>query len=289
MSRRVVLYFMAVVILTLALGETALAIAVQHYYYDGIEKTLLLHAETSNDLYQKFNKKVVINRWENPYVEVMDSFQVHDAALQLLDMQGNVVMSSSGFSEKQPVRLGSRILNREKMARVEVLPQTGEKVIAVYFPITVNQQPYVLSYLSSLASVDHVLLLINIGAVIVGLFIAFFVFLISLRLAHSIVYPLKQIIQVSTKMAEGNFGLRMKEDYKAELGDLSRTLNNMAAEIQKNERLKNEFISSVSHELLTPLTSIKGWSETMLLDKKMNRSELKEGLTVIKKKTNRID
>lgn len=288
MSRRVILYFMAVIILTLALGETALAIAVQRYYYDGIKKTLLLHAETSYDFYRKFNKNAVINRWDNPYSEVMDSFKVRDATLQLLDMQGNVVMSSSGFGEKRPVRLNPRVLDREKTARVEVLPQTGEKVIAVYFPITVNRRPFVLRYLSSLASVDHVLLLINIGAAVVGLFIAFFVFLISLKLARSIVDPLKHIIHVSAKMAEGNFSLRMKENYKAELGDLSRTLNYMAAEIQKNERLKNEFISSVSHELLTPLTGIKGWSETMLLDKKMNRAELKEGLTVIKNESERL-
>jgi signal transduction histidine kinase len=55
------------------------------------------------------------------------------------------------------------------------------------------------------------------------------------------------------------------------------------------DRLKNTFVSMVSHELKTPVTIIQGYAETLNRpDAKWNRDEMREGLSVIAEETQRL-
>ncbi|MCO7175431.1 ATP-binding protein [Sporolactobacillus kofuensis] len=288
MTRKLVLHFMIIILLTLALSETVLFWAVRHYFYDRVENTLQVHAQDSNSLYKKFNSKLVIHRWSNPLNEVMDSFKFSGTTLEIYDASGNMVDSSTNVIDPSKIELNASLFYNNEFAQVERLASTGEKVMAVYFPVHVRGKVYILRYLSSLIPVDHELRIILLASLLCGGAVALLVFVVSLKLAQSIATPMKQMIDVSSKMASGNFTIRMHEDYQDELGDLAKTLNSMADEIQKNERLQNTFISSISHDLLTPLTGIKGWSETMLMDEATTIDEFREGLTVISKESNRL-
>ncbi|WDU83178.1 HAMP domain-containing protein [Caloramator sp. Dgby_cultured_2] len=89
-------------------------------------------------------------------------------------------------------------------------------------------------------------------------------------------------------MARGNFDVKITTKYNDEIGELAETLNYMANEIKRMQNLKSEFISSVSHELGTPLTSIKGWSETILTSDFNDLEEVKQGLKIITKEVDRL-
>lgn len=106
-------------------------------------------------------------------------------------------------------------------------------------------------------------------------------------LANSIVRPINNITAVSALMAKGRFDVRVKGDYRYELGELASTLNYMAQEIVHTNQVKDDFISSISHELRTPLTSIKGWSET-LNSGGYDPEETKIGMQIISKETDRL-
>lgn len=59
-------------------------------------------------------------------------------------------------------------------------------------------------------------------------------------------------------------------------------------ELKKLEQVRKDFVANVSHELKTPITSIKGFSET-LLDGAMNdKQALEDFLTIILKESNRL-
>ncbi len=58
--------------------------------------------------------------------------------------------------------------------------------------------------------------------------------------------------------------------------------------IKKLENIRHDFVSNVSHELKTPITSIQGFVETLLDDNLDNPEEIKNFLMIIKKHTGRL-
>lgn len=74
----------------------------------------------------------------------------------------------------------------------------------------------------------------------------------GLFFVRSIVRPLGEVEATATRIARGDLATRLPDTkYNDEIGRLCRTINQMAEDLAETDRLKNEFISSVSHELRT--------------------------------------
>ena len=75
----------------------------------------------------------------------------------------------------------------------------------------------------------------------------------------------RALAKAARQFAHGDFSARI--DYEGadeEVADLAVAFNNMATFLQKAESQRQEFISNVSHELKTPMTSIAGFMDGML-------------------------
>ena len=90
--------------------------------------------------------------------------------------------------------------------------------------------------------------------------------LIILMAVKSIVKPIKKLSEASKEVASGNFDIQMKVESRDELGTLTEDFNLMVSELNNLDQMRNEFVSNVSHEFKTPITSIKGYAK--LLKKK---------------------
>ena len=120
----------------------------------------------------------------------------------------------------------------------------------------------------------------------IGFFVIMLAAVISLFVANTITKPVSTITKAAEQMASGNFSVRVYKKKNDELGRLADTLNYMADEIIKHEKLKNEFFASISHELRTPLTSVKGWAITL---HSMSEDHLfKDGLDIISNESDRL-
>ncbi len=82
--------------------------------------------------------------------------------------------------------------------------------------------------------------------------------------------PTKKILEATEKIADGDFSARLeitREYGKYNQYDLiMENVNKMAVELQKNEILKTDFISNVSHEIKTPLTVIQNYATLLQED-----------------------
>lgn len=74
-----------------------------------------------------------------------------------------------------------------------------------------------------------------------------------------IIKPLGQINAVAKKIAKGEVNKRVKIKSTDEIGELVESFNYMADNLEKVDKKRREFISNVSHELRSPITSIKGF------------------------------
>lgn len=75
--------------------------------------------------------------------------------------------------------------------------------------------------------------------------------------------PIVRINQSAKSLAVGRYDTEFEGHGYREIEELSDTLNFAAHELSKNDVLQKELISNISHDLRTPLTMIKGYSEVM--------------------------
>jgi signal transduction histidine kinase len=87
--------------------------------------------------------------------------------------------------------------------------------------------------------------------------------IVMLIAARLIVKPIKELTSATEKIAKGDFEVYIKKDRKDEIGQLIDNFNKMTKELAGMEILRNSFISDISHEFKTPLTSIEGYTKLL--------------------------
>jgi two-component system phosphate regulon sensor histidine kinase PhoR len=140
--------------------------------------------------------------------------------------------------------------------------------------------------------IQHIYRVVLLGA-IVAVVIAFTV---AYFLSRSITFPISRMQEAAQRIAKGDFGKKVKIKSKDELGELAKSLNIMASELQQKmenlkqmDRVRTDFVANVSHELKTPLTLIKGYIET-LQDRAINDTEkARKFISIIKEHANRLE
>lgn len=97
------------------------------------------------------------------------------------------------------------------------------------------------------------------------------------------------IIEPIQKITKGDFSVKIRneEQYDGEIGVLVKSINEMADELNVMERMRQEFVSNVSHEIQSPLTSIKGFARA-LQDDYLPDEKRKHYLTIIETETTRL-
>ncbi len=289
-TRQIVLHYFIVVFLALVLVEFIFMLAVQRYYYESIYNTINQRITMTNDFKEPLS---LVNGAEdgNNLSYLLVNLQLDNTELQILDLNGRVLASSTAFESEHAVLQTSDIsqaMNGNVGRWVGRQPITGEQVMAVSHKLDLGgENTYIVRYLTSLDLVNSKLLVMGLLAAAVGVAVLAIVLIISIGMANSIVRPINNITAVSAQMARGRLDVRVKGNYKHELGELASTLNFMAHEIVRSNQIKDDFISSISHELRTPLTSIKGWSET-LDSGGYDPEETRIGMGIISKETERL-
>ena len=103
--------------------------------------------------------------------------------------------------------------------------------------------------------------------------------------------PVKKILDATQKIASGDFSVKLyptHEYIKYDSYDLIyENINIMTAELSKNELLKSDFISNVSHEIKTPLTVIQSIAK-LLSNPNIDETKKKEYLNTLVIQTNKL-
>ena len=97
------------------------------------------------------------------------------------------------------------------------------------------------------------------------------------------------IIEAMGRIAQGDFRVRLNPDAGANAftSELAKSVNLMAEELNQMEHMRQEFISNVSHEIQSPLTSICGFARA-LHDEHLSVEERQHYLSIIETESMRL-
>lgn len=160
----------------------------------------------------------------------------------------------------------------------------GPKDLLVGLPFQVNKAPYALfispdvtDLIREFANLLKTVLVIVL--VLGSLFIAI--------AARYLVKPLHILTEATRRLAKGDFSVHVQSKRKDEVGLLTESINNMAQELGMLDQMRQDFVANVSHEIQSPLTSIKGFSKA-LKNKSLDDAKRIHYLTIIEEESERL-
>ncbi|MBI5883155.1 MAG: HAMP domain-containing histidine kinase [Elusimicrobia bacterium] len=183
-------------------------------------------------------------------------------------------LSGVPLSTLPPSPPGSRVLR-------ETVPQRPDA--AAEAVLAVSQEKVAASVEASLsrtrkriAGVTGVMVLLGLTA--------------STALAISLTRPISRLAQGAGLLGQGKLGTRIPAEGSDEIAQLSREFNNMAHRLEKLDEMKKDFVSSVTHELKSPLAAIDSTLELILHESKKERDPSKwlEDVAAIRNHTGRL-
>jgi signal transduction histidine kinase len=165
-----------------------------------------------------------------------------------------------------------------------------EEKLAGYIYIVLASQEYVSAAHMVLGSY---ILGISIRSIIAVMIVTAVVGLLAIWL---ITKRLNVVIRGIRQFQSGDLTARIPARYESEFGGIGYVFNRMADEIQKNikdledlDSLRKELISNISHDLRTPVASIQGYAETLIMKKdQISEDEREKYLDIIVKSCERL-
>ena len=109
------------------------------------------------------------------------------------------------------------------------------------------------------------LLEVIVKAIIVSILWVLLAALIAVYfITEKITGPLKEISEAAKDFAKGKFDTRVRVRGNDEIARLGAAMNNMAESLDNYDTMRNTFMSNVSHDLRSPMTSIAGFVDGIL-------------------------
>ncbi len=114
------------------------------------------------------------------------------------------------------------------------------------------------------------LILVGAGLIagLIGALLLFTGLIVALR------RPLEELVAAAGRLAAGDRSARVEVGGLAETAALGTAFNEMAAELELEaserdqlDRMRDEFVLTASHELRSPLTSVQGFAELLMMDR----------------------
>ncbi len=146
----------------------------------------------------------------------------------------------------------------------------------------------VLLYSSPVQSMMQGLYQLQNQMILYFLIVAFVVLVIAMIFSRVITKPIATLTRGIQRMGRGDFSARVAVKGSGELKRLSETFNTMSEKLEALDKSRNQFVSNASHELKTPLATMKILLESLIYQPEMEEALRTEFMTDINKEIDRL-
>lgn len=155
------------------------------------------------------------------------------------------------------------------------------------YPLSIEGSGYLLFGRLSAESLINYFKEIILTVIIAAAVIVAVVFFILYFYTTSLFSPVKEMTMAVRRFGDGDFSVKLNVTDENEFGFLANSINEMAASISATEETRKSFISNVSHELKTPMTTIGGFIDG-ILDGTIPPEQQEHYLKIVSMEINRL-
>ncbi len=215
-----------------------------------------------------------------------------EARILVIDRNGNVTADS--FEENWLI--GQTLtyeevdaaLKGEEATGIYIL-DTGERVLYAVVPVVREEKIagavlLVTSPEEIYATLDGIRQLITMFSIAGGVL----ALLVSLLLSNQLTDPVNKLTAAVRRLSEGHLDQRVDVGSNDEIGILAADFNDMAAKLEEVDRTLRDFLADASHELKTPLSSIKVLSQSLIDSQEQDPAIYRDFLQDISSETDRM-
>ena len=122
-----------------------------------------------------------------------------------------------------------------------------------------------------------------------GLIAFLFSLVLAALIARSVTQPLQRMATASEAIAQGDYDQQLSLSGPEEVQKVAGSFNSMASQVAATQQAQRGFLTNVSHDLKTPLTSIRGWSQALLDGTATDPSQQQRAAGIIYDETSRME
>lgn len=111
--------------------------------------------------------------------------------------------------------------------------------------------------------------------------------LAMLIVARKLIAPIVALTRATKKVGEEQFTSELSIDRRDEIGQLTKSFQQMIDRLSENDQIRKAFVSDVSHDFQSPLLNIKGYAD-LLSDEELPAAQRKQYAGIIQSETERL-
>lgn len=278
-----IMTFMLIIVVSMSLLAAIVGTLVSNYSettkYDAVETV----AKSLSDNLGKRLRRAIITDLKVYYQEYRDdtddlmrllnSTSTSNVTIIVADSGGNIIFSmvDNDDSVNNVPQISKSIMdevnNGIELSRRDTLEGVFDTPHLIYASPVYLRDNYVCGTVfvcSASATFDTFIEVIIKTVTISSLWVMLAALIAIYFISERIIYPLKEMSRAAKSFAAGHFDIRVPVRGKDEVAELATAFNNMAQSLESLDEMRNNFMSSVSHDMRTPMTTISGFIDCII-------------------------
>lgn len=200
------------------------------------------------------------------YEEQLRAVSVYlESDIYVLDSDGKILVSSDGFSTTEPLESFNILdFSNGNYTIGTFYGMYEDHALCVYAPIIKSYLIH--GYVIICTPLSHISGIVS--DLLDGAYLTLLIlFLLSLLILFIVIFfvqrPMRKMVRAAKQYHSGDYSRPVMVSQNDEFGYMAATFNYMAHELQTLEDDQRKFVSNISHDFRSPLTSIKGYAQAM--------------------------